>query len=745
MAGKKKVASKKTVSPLRLDDPAARGKALQWHTQEEWIAELEKEGFTEFYSRPTKEGRLPRGTKGPKSEIGKLLKRIFPGSDGGPDLVAIDRKGKRILVGDITAKSSSTAKITRPDRVRKMPNDLAAEDAVHHLDKTKHDAEILSEALPEEFKDFELHFQDRYAEDTKRKASKRFRIRRKPVVAKKPPVSPAARGTESGKPTATERGTEKRTETKKKPSKATAEKRATGTAKAAAEKRAAEEAERKAADKAEKRTAAATKAAAEKRAAEEAEKRAAAAAKAAAEKRAAEEAEKRAAAAANAAAEKRAAEEAEKRAAAAAKAAAEKRVAEEAKKRAAAAAKAAAEKRAAEEAEKRAAAAAKAAAEKRAAEEAEKRAAAAALAKTEKRTLSKLSLKIHPKIKSAAFFLLEIAFDVFVGWLDNKRVQKMIERELAQNDDKLQKVLDSDKAQDDFVKFRTGDKLEKGYQLYFKINLFITRTCSDGGCGTSGSISDVYFKEVSFCRNKGREIFPDATDEDGWDTVYNNMYGAIATFYTPLFDKGEKIVKATEDAADKDFKYFTEEFIDRKSKGMGDYQKEYFYEFRKYALTIQDSEANKIYNLRWGMNEPLVDLTMVELAKQDPSILLSPPNNMAFDEVLEKVRWGLASKMGFIVYYYNEVIKLDDKSKIYYLELYDKYFKLIDDGYTKCNSSCHRGTGDRRIIHRVTPIAVKMKHALDLNPDPAFKISKEEQEEYEESSLEEFAKTLRRP
>ena len=645
MAGKKKVASKKTVSPLRLDDPAARGKALQWHTQEEWIAELEKEGFTEFYSRPTKEGRLPRGTKGPKSEIGKLLKRIFPGSDGGPDLVAIDRKGKRILVGDITAKSSSTAKITRPDRVRKMPNDLAAEDAVHHLDKTKHDAEILSEALPEEFKDFELHFQDRYAEDTKRKASKRFRIRRKPVVAKKPPVSPAARGTESGKPTATERGTEKRTETKKKPSKATAEKRATGTAKAAAEKRAAEEAERKAADKAEKRTAAATKAAAEKRAAEEAEKRAA----------------------------------------------------------------------------------------------------AAALAKTEKRTLSKLSLKIHPKIKSAAFFLLEIAFDVFVGWLDNKRVQKMIERELAQNDDKLQKVLDSDKAQDDFVKFRTGDKLEKGYQLYFKINLFITRTCSDGGCGTSGSISDVYFKEVSFCRNKGREIFPDATDEDGWDTVYNNMYGAIATFYTPLFDKGEKIVKATEDAADKDFKYFTEEFIDRKSKGMGDYQKEYFYEFRKYALTIQDSEANKIYNLRWGMNEPLVDLTMVELAKQDPSILLSPPNNMAFDEVLEKVRWGLASKMGFIVYYYNEVIKLDDKSKIYYLELYDKYFKLIDDGYTKCNSSCHRGTGDRRIIHRVTPIAVKMKHALDLNPDPAFKISKEEQEEYEESSLEEFAKTLRRP
>ena len=66
-----------------------------------------------------------------------------------------------------------------------------------------------------------------------------------------------------------------------------------------------------------------------------------------------------------------------------------------------------------------------------------------------------------------------IAFDLFIGWLDSKRITKKINNVLTDNEDKFQAILDNELVQEDIARFRAGVKLEKGFQLYFVIKLFI--------------------------------------------------------------------------------------------------------------------------------------------------------------------------------------------------------------------------------------------------------------------------------
>lgn len=699
---REKAALSKKNPPIDLDNASVRGTKLQWHGQEEWVQELRKEGFTDFYSAPTKGDlkKQPIGTTAlDADEFGKIIKDTFP--SGGPDLVAVDHKKKRILVGDITARSSTTANFSEPGGIRRQPNDLEDEEFKrHHLEKTKRDASRLSRNLPEQYKDYDVHFQDRYTEDPERKASKRFRVRKTPS-----PPDPA-RGTQHGTPTDKERGTETS------PGKKGAPKKTKKPGKKAPLKK-------KPAVKPAKKNPAGKKVKATGQA----------------EKKAAGEAEKKAARKAAEKARKKAAEEAAEKAAKLATKEAERKAVKEAKEKAAEKASELAKKKAADAAAKKAA---KEAADK-AAEDAAKKAAVKNLAKAESKGFRKLTLKLRPKIKAGLFFLLEIGLELFTGWLDSKRQMQMIADEIEKNSDDFQKVLDREDVQDDFIKFRSGNDLEKGYQLYFYVKILVKRTCSDGGCGVSGRITEMHFKSVDFARTKGHEFFPDPQEEKGWGYA-DGEYGAMATFNIPIFEKGEPVHIATEQAADEDFSVFNEEFIDRSSKAVGNYTRDYFDEFRKYALMFPDSEANVIYNLKWGLNDPLVNIVLVELGRKPPLELLNPPNSMAFHEIIEKVRWGLASKIGCILEFYKMVLQLRDEWQIYYLELYDKYFRLLDTGYTKCSPSCHRMTGDKRIIHRITATDIKMKHKWDYYPDPVYRISKEEEEAYENRMIDDFIK-----
>jgi hypothetical protein len=166
-----------------LDQSSNRGTLFEWMGSEEWMHDLRREGYTDFYARRVqrgpRKGELPRGAREFGSdEFGKVLSKTFP--RGGPDIVAVDPKGKRILVGDITAGEWSAATVRiPPGEMHRHPAELRKEvEEVHHLVKTQRDAQRLNAALPDSHKDFDVAFQDRYRE-SERKASKRVQVKRK--------------------------------------------------------------------------------------------------------------------------------------------------------------------------------------------------------------------------------------------------------------------------------------------------------------------------------------------------------------------------------------------------------------------------------------------------------------------------------------------------------------------------------------------------------------------------------------
>lgn len=314
-----------------------------------------------------------------------------------------------------------------------------------------------------------------------------------------------------------------------------------------------------------------------------------------------------------------------------------------------------------------------------------------------------LELKISPKIRAVGGLVLTIGFDLFLGWLESRRISRIIKVLIEENRDKFEVVVNADATQADFGKFRAGSNLEKGYQLYFQISLTVTRHCTDGGCGFSGSISDIFFKGVRLSRTKGSDFFPDPQKGKGWNV------DATAVFYQPIFENGMPIRAATEDAADADLAEFHQTFVRRKRRGIGDATREYFDDFRQYATLFPQSAAGELY-LGFALTDYLADITAVELGRKPPAALMEAPHNLAFDQVLNQVRWGLASRIAFIVDFYQLVIHLRPEYAIAYLERYDAYFREMDDGYRKCNVSCHRMTADKRIIQRLTADDIRRKY-----------------------------------
>lgn len=332
----------------------------------------------------------------------------------------------------------------------------------------------------------------------------------------------------------------------------------------------------------------------------------------------------------------------------------------------------------------------------------------APVAKPQTGAAPKPRFKIGAKLKFGAGLIINLGFDLLFGWLHSRDVKKAIENLEPEIKKGAESLLAQPNIQEEIYKFRSGNDLQSGYTHYFKINLLVHIDYHEYGVAGQEKFADITkieFKSIEIVRVEGKNDFPDTRDNP---SKFEDKPLVESVFYTPVYQDGERITPPAEDAADGKFNTFIATFINR-SGGIGDYSKAYFDEFRKYAILIPDSAASDLYNLKFGLNEELADLTLVELRYKHPKILMATPHNMDFEEVIKKVRWGLAIKVDFIFYFYNEVIYLDYNSQIYYLEKYDKYFRLLDDAYIKCNSSCHRRIADRRLIHRITANDVREK------------------------------------
>lgn len=84
------------------------------------------------------------------------LRRIFPGRGAarlGPDMVAINRRTRTIIVGDVT---------TRPGTMVPMTWRFARQQEAMHIERTVEYARMVASRLPEEFRGFRIFAQERY-------------------------------------------------------------------------------------------------------------------------------------------------------------------------------------------------------------------------------------------------------------------------------------------------------------------------------------------------------------------------------------------------------------------------------------------------------------------------------------------------------------------------------------------------------------------------------------------------------
>jgi hypothetical protein len=114
----------------------------------EWRKKLQGQGY-EVYSRK-------------QFDRVDWLAKAFPDGRARPDMIAINRTKRHILVGDITAGPESPADL-KPGDVQKLPHGIGAEpEKKHHLEKTVEDARKTQRNLPDDMKDYSVSAQDRW-------------------------------------------------------------------------------------------------------------------------------------------------------------------------------------------------------------------------------------------------------------------------------------------------------------------------------------------------------------------------------------------------------------------------------------------------------------------------------------------------------------------------------------------------------------------------------------------------------
>ena len=127
--------------------------------------ELEAKGYDLIYDRhdiARMKRNIAAGRPNRPPYVDEWLTEVFPDGRARPEIVAIDTKGKRILVLDLTARPGSSA-TPKPGDVSKLPSDApAAERSAPHLDKTKGYAERTARGRPKWYSDYTVSAQDRY-------------------------------------------------------------------------------------------------------------------------------------------------------------------------------------------------------------------------------------------------------------------------------------------------------------------------------------------------------------------------------------------------------------------------------------------------------------------------------------------------------------------------------------------------------------------------------------------------------
>lgn len=127
--------------------------------------ELTAKGYDTVYSRHDI-ARMRRNIKAGRANrppfTDEWLTEVFPDGRARPEFVAIDKKGKRILVLDLTAGPHSTA-TPKPGDPTKLPVDApAGEQKIPHLDKTRANAAQVARGRPKWYSDYAVTAQDRY-------------------------------------------------------------------------------------------------------------------------------------------------------------------------------------------------------------------------------------------------------------------------------------------------------------------------------------------------------------------------------------------------------------------------------------------------------------------------------------------------------------------------------------------------------------------------------------------------------
>jgi Domain of unknown function (DUF4157) len=134
-------------------EAAAIGSGIEPLELKEWQRTLESQGY-EVFTR-TQFDRVD------------WLAKAFSDRRARPDLVAVNRTKRHVLVGDVTAGPWSQAAL-KPGDVQKLPRNIGAEtETKPHLEKTVENARQAHKQLPEELRGFSVTAQDRWWKEGK--------------------------------------------------------------------------------------------------------------------------------------------------------------------------------------------------------------------------------------------------------------------------------------------------------------------------------------------------------------------------------------------------------------------------------------------------------------------------------------------------------------------------------------------------------------------------------------------------
>lgn len=160
---------------------AAIGSEIERLELQEWRKSLEAQGY-EMYTRR-------------QFDRVDWLAKAFTDGRARPDMVAVNRAKRHVLVGDVTAGPWSQADLRPGDR-RKLPSDIGAEKEMKpHLEKTIEYARQASRKLPDELKGFRVTAQDLWwKEGTMSREITVARGTRTAPTSGTPPTSPTGGG-----------------------------------------------------------------------------------------------------------------------------------------------------------------------------------------------------------------------------------------------------------------------------------------------------------------------------------------------------------------------------------------------------------------------------------------------------------------------------------------------------------------------------------------------------------------------